>query len=218
MADTPYDLLEDSLGTLTDAKKYKKEMNNILKEGAKQSGLSRKTIAHCKDMKFYYGQGWLDNDPFEKDPTVKFNDKISGPFIAVLSIIKDLKSCGMLELLTPIVDGLAKKGITLDISEVISDEAEDEQYISDVIENACDFQKKITTLSDKIKEVDAPEAENIGFIQKNSYGKVLAFYNKKKGAQDDEKIEKVEEEYQQVNADSLQLMKAYQNIYEDTLD
>ena len=61
------ELLDDSLETLADKKKFAKTMNTIIKNCAKKNEIDPKVIKAVKNYKHYRGANWANNNPLEKD-------------------------------------------------------------------------------------------------------------------------------------------------------
>lgn len=170
------ELLDDSLETLADKKKFTKTMNSIIKDCAKANGIEPKTIKAVKDYKHYEGVNWSDNNPLEKDKTKKEKDKVSAVFINLLKIIENLRAVGDKEFLKPYIDALSKKGVKLEIEFEDTDVNFDE--IVEVIDSASKLQTNIDTLSEELKENKSNEAEELNFTPKNSFVNVLGILDK----------------------------------------
>jgi hypothetical protein len=109
------ELLDDSLETLADKKKFAKTMNTIIKDCAKQNNLEPKVIKAVKNYHHYKGSNWANNNPLEKDKDKKDKDKVAPIFIKLLEVVENLRKVGDKEFLEPYINALAEHGIRIDI-------------------------------------------------------------------------------------------------------
>ena len=185
------ELLDDSLETLTDKKRYSKTMNTIIKDCAKANELEPKVLKAVKNYHHYKGVNWVDNNPLEKDKDVKEKDKVAPIFIKLLEVVENLRKVGDKEFLEPYISALAKHGIKIDIDFEETDKNVDE--IMEVIESASKLQTNVDTLSNELKEEKSVEAEELAFTPKGSFVGVLSILDKIKEGKDLE--DKIQENF-----------------------
>ena len=61
------ELLDDSLETLADKKRFAKTMNTIIKDCAKKNEIEPKVIKAVKNYRHYRGANWVNNNPLENE-------------------------------------------------------------------------------------------------------------------------------------------------------
>lgn len=176
------ELLDDSLETLTDKKKFSKTMNVIIKDCAKQNGLEPKVLKAVKNYHHYKGGNWANNNPLEKDSTKKEKDKVAPIFIKLLEVVENLRKVNDIDFLEPYLTALAKKGIKIEIESEQTDKNINE--IMEVIESASKLQTNIDTLSEELKETKSTESEELNFTPKSSFVGVLGILDKIKNGKD----------------------------------
>lgn len=167
------ELIDDSLETLADKKKFAKTMNTIIKDCAKANGIDPKVLKAVKNYHHYKGKNWVDGNPLLKDNEKKEKDKVSPVFIKLLEIIDNLKTVGDKEFLNPYIEALAEHGIKLDCG--FEDNEDDENFdsIMEVIESASNLQTNVDTLTEELKESKSTESEELNFTPKSSFVSVL---------------------------------------------
>lgn len=182
------ELLDDSLETLTDKKRFSKTMNTIIKDCAKANNLEPKVLKAVKNYHHYSGANWANNNPLEKDSTKKEKDKVSPVFIKLLEIVENLRKVGDIEFLKPYLTALASKGIKIEID---YDETNNKlKEIMEVIDSASKLQTNVDTLNKELKEVKSVESEELNFTPKDSFVGVLGILDKiKNGKNVDDKIQ-----------------------------
>ena len=178
------DLLDDSLETLADKKRFAKTMNTIIKDCAKANGIEPKILKAVKDYHHYKGVNWVNGNPLSKDSNKKEKDKVSQVFIKLVEIIDNLKALGDCEFLKPYVDALAEHGIKLDCGFEDSDSTVNTADIMVVIESASKLQTNVDTLSDELKESKSAESEELNFTPKGSFVSVLGIVERIKNGKD----------------------------------
>jgi len=182
------ELLDDSLETLTDKKRFSKTMNAIIKDCAKQNGIEPKVLKAVKNYHHYKGANWSDGNPLQKDSDKKEKDKVAPIFIKLLEIVENLRAVGDSEFLKPYVDALAEKGIKIDIEWIETDK--DLNSIMEVIESASKLQTNVDTLTEELKESKSAESEELNFTPKSQFMGVLGILDKiKEGKEMDDKIQ-----------------------------
>lgn len=180
------ELLDDSLETLADKKRYSKTMNTIIKDCAKANKLNPKVLKAVKNYHHYKGANWLNNNPLEKDKEKKDKDKVAPIFIKLLEVVENLRAVGDKDFLEPYINALAEKGIKIDI-----DFEETDKNINDimeVIESASKLQTNVDTLSEELKEVKSTESEELNFTPKSSFVGVLSILDKIRNDKDVEDV------------------------------
>ena len=180
------ELLDDSLETLADKKRYSKTMNTIIKDCAKANKLNPKVLKAVKNYHHYKGANWLNNNPLEKDKKKKDKDKVAPIFIKLLEVVENLRAVGDKDFIEPYINALAEKGIKIDI-----DFEETDKNINDimeVIESASKLQTNVDTLSEELKEVKSVESEELNFTPKGSFVGVLSILDKIRNDKDVEDL------------------------------
>ena len=170
------ELLDDSLETLADKKRFAKTMNAIIKDCAKKNNVDPKVIKAVKNYKHYKGVNWANNNPLEKDKDVKEKDKVARIFIKLLEVVENLRAIGDKEFLEPYLNAIAEKGIRIDIDFADTDKNVDE--IMEVIDSASKLQTNVDTLAEELKEEKSTTAEELNFTPKSSFCNVLGMLEK----------------------------------------
>lgn len=170
------ELLDDSLETLADKKKFAKTMNTIIKDCAKKNEIDPKIIKAVKNYKHYKGVNWANNNPLEKDKDKKEKDKVAPIFIKLLEVVENLRAIGDKEFLEPYLNAIAEKGIRIDID--FEDTDKDVGEIMEVIESASKLQTNVDTLAEELKEEKSTTAEELNFTPKSSFCNVLGMLEK----------------------------------------
>ena len=170
------DLLNDSLETLADKKKFTKTMNTIIKDCAKKNEIDPKVIKAVKNYRHYKGVNWANNNPLEKDKDKKEKDKIAPIFIKLLEVVENLRAIGDKEFLKPYLNAIAEKGIRIDID--FEDTNKDVNEIMEVIESASKLQTNVDVLAKELKEEKSSEAEELNFTPKSSFCNILGILEK----------------------------------------
>ena len=180
------ELLDDSLETLADKKKFAKTMNTIIKDCAKQNNLESKVIKAVKNYHHYRGVNWANNNPLEKDKDKKDKDKVAPIFIKLLEVVENLRKVGDKEFLEPYINALAEHGIRIDIDFEETDKNVEE--IMEVVESASKLQTNVDTLNEELKEEKSTEAEELNFTPKSSFVGILGILDKIKNGKDVEDL------------------------------
>lgn len=180
------ELLNDSLETLADKKKFAKTMNTIIKDCAKQNNLEPKVIKSVKNYHHYKGVNWANNNPLEKDKNKKDKDKVAPIFIKLLEVVENLRKVGDKEFLEPYINALAEHGIRIDIDFEETDKNVEE--IMEVVESASKLQTNVDTLNEELKEEKSTEAEELNFTPKSSFVGILGILDKIKNGKDVEDL------------------------------
>ena len=170
------ELLDDSLETLADKKRFNKTMNSIIKDCAKENDINPKVLKAVKNYRHYKGANWADGNPLEKDMTKKDKDKVSPIFIKLLEIVENLRAVGDSEFLEPYIKALAEKGIKIDIEYTQTDKNIND--IMEVIESASKLQTNVDALAEELKEEKSTTAEELNFTPKSSFCNVLGMLEK----------------------------------------
>lgn len=170
------ELLDDSLETLADKKKFSKTMNTIIKDCAKKNDVDPKAIKAVSLYKHYAGSNWVNNNPLEKDKDAKEKDKVSSIFIKLFEVVENLRAIGDKEFLKPYINALAEKGIKIDID--FEDTNKNVDEIMEVIDSASKLKTNIDTLTEELKETKSIEAEELSFTPKSSFVSVLGILDK----------------------------------------
>ena len=170
------ELLDDSLETLADKKRFAKTMNTIIKDCAKKNNVDPKVIKAVKNYKHYKGVNWVNNNPLEKNKDVKEKDKVSPIFIKLLEVVENLRAIGDKEFLEPYLNAIAEHGIKIDIE--FADTDKDVEEIMEVIDSASKLQTNVDTLAEELKEEKSNEAEELNFTPKSSFCNVLGILEK----------------------------------------
>lgn len=170
------ELLDDSLETLADKKRFAKTMNTIIKDCAKKNNIDPKVIKAVSLYKHYAGSNWVNNNPLEKDKDAKEKDKVSPIFIKLLEVVENLRAIGDKEFLKPYINALAEKGIKIDID--FEDANKNVDEIMEVIDSASKLKTNIDTLTEELKETKSIEAEELSFTPKSSFISVLGILDK----------------------------------------
>lgn len=170
------ELLDDSLETLADKKRFAKTMNSIIKDCAKKNEIDPKIIKAVKNYRHYRGANWANNNPLEKDNDKKEKDKVAPIFIKLLEVVENLRAIGDKEFLEPYLNAIAEHGIKIDID--FEDTDKDVDEIMEVIESASKLQTNVDTLAEELKETKSVEAEELNFTPKSSFCNVLGMLEK----------------------------------------
>ena len=170
------ELLDDSLETLGDKKRFAKTMNTIIKDCAKKNDVEPKVIKAVSLYKHYAGSNWVNNNPLEKDKDAKEKDKVSPIFIKLLEVVENLRAIGDKEFLKPYINALAEKGIKIDID--FEDTNKNVDEIMEVIDSTSKLQTNVDTLAEELKEEKSTTAEELNFTPKSSFCNVLGMLEK----------------------------------------
>lgn len=170
------ELLDDSLETLADKKRFAKTMNSIIKDCAKKNEIDPKIIKAVKNYRHYRGANWANNNPLEKDNDKKEKDKVSPIFIKLLEVVENLRAIGDKEFLEPYLNAIAEHGIKIDID--FEDTDKDVDEIMEVIESASKLQTNVDTLAEELKGEKSTTAEELNFTPKSSFCNVLGMLEK----------------------------------------
>lgn len=170
------ELLDDSLETLADKKRFAKTMNTIIKDCAKKNEIESKVIKAVKNYRHYRGANWVNNNPLEKDNDKKEKDKVAPIFIKLLEVVENLRAIGDKEFLEPYLNAIAEHGIKIDIE--YNDTDKDVGEIMEVIESASKLQTNVDTLAEELKEEKSTTAEELNFTPKSSFCNVLGMLEK----------------------------------------
>ena len=170
------DLLDDSLETLADKKRFAKTMNTIIKDCAKKNNVDPKVIKAVKNYRHYKGVNWENSNPLEKNKDVKEKDKVAPIFIKLLEVVENLRAIGDKEFLEPYLNAIAEHGIKIDID--FEDTDKDVGEIMEVIESASKLQTNVDTLAEELKEEKSTTAEELNFTPKSSFCNVLGMLEK----------------------------------------
>lgn len=170
------ELLDDSLETLADKKRFTKTMNSIIKDCAKKNEIDPKVIKAVKNYRHYRGVNWANNNPLEKDNDKKEKDKVAPIFIKLLEVVENLRAIGDKEFLEPYLNAIAEHGIKIDID--FEDTDKDVDEIMEVIESASKLQTNVDTLAEELKGEKSTTAEELNFTPKSSFCNVLGMLEK----------------------------------------
>ena len=170
------ELLDDSLETLADKKRFAKTMNSIIKDCAKKNEIDPKVIKAVKNYRHYRGVNWANNNPLEKDNDKKEKDKVAPIFIKLLEVVENLRAIGDKEFLEPYLNAIAEHGIKIDIDFADTDKNVGE--IMEVIDSASKLQTNVDTLAEELKEEKSTTAEELNFTPKSSFCNVLGMLEK----------------------------------------
>lgn len=170
------ELLDDSLETLADKKRFAKTMNSIIKDCAKKNEIDPKVIKAVKNYRHYRGVNWANNNPLEKDNDKKEKDKVAPIFIKLLEVVENLRAIGDKEFLEPYLNAIAEHGIKIDID--FEDTNKDVDEIMEVIESASKLQTNVDTLAEELKGEKSTTAEELNFTPKSSFCNVLGMLEK----------------------------------------
>ena len=170
------ELLDDSLETLADKKRFAKTMNSIIKDCAKKNEIDPKVIKAVKNYRHYRGVNWANNNPLEKDNDKKEKDKVAPIFIKLLEVVENLRAIGDKEFLEPYLNAIAEYGIKIDID--FEDTDKDVEEIMEVIESASKLQTNVDTLAEELKGEKSTTAEELNFTPKSSFCNVLGMLEK----------------------------------------
>lgn len=173
------ELLDDSLETLADRKKFAKTMNTIIKDCAKKIEVEPSVLKKVKNYYHYKGVNWTDGNPLEKDKDIKEKDKVAPTFIKLKEIIDNLRAIGDLEFLKEYLEAMDKCGIHITI-DFNTDEMDSEKnsMIREVLDSASKLQTNVDALSEELKETKSTEAEELNFTPKSSFCNVLGMLEK----------------------------------------
>lgn len=202
------DLLDDSLGTLLDKRQFSKTQAQMLKECAEKNGLDKSgksVLKRVMNYHHYKGANWLASNPLEKDTTSKEKDKVSPTFIKLVQIIEDLATIGDKDFLQPYLDACLKRGIKIEIDYGTPNINEDTDTILETLDSVSKLQTNVETLDNQLKDEKSVESEEIGFVPKSSFIKVLGLYEKIKS----DKTDKAEDAINQGAANALMMSNAY---------
>lgn len=182
------ELLDDSLETLADKKKFSKTMNTIIKDCAKANGIEPKVLKAVKNYHHYRGVNWVDNNPLEKDKDKKEKDKVAPIFIKLLEVVENLRKVGDKEFLEAYINALAEHGIRIDIDFEETDKNVEE--IMEVVESASKLTTNVDALTEELKEVKSVESEELNFTPKGSFVGILGILDKiREGKNQNDKIQ-----------------------------
>lgn len=204
--DQAEDLLDDAAETSDSKKQFAKTMKATLKECAEKNNIDKKSLTHIKDYYYYQGKNWLNGDPLLKDKEAKQKDKISPTFIKLLEIFEDLEQIGDIGFLKPYTDALLTHGIKIEFDAAQPTTNDSLEVIKGTLQTACKYQTNIDTLNEQLKEESAKQAEDIGFVPKGTFMKVLSTYEKIKAEKN------VEDDVQKNIEKSLMVSEAYQYL------
>lgn len=181
-------LLNDSLDTLSDKKKFAKTMNSIIKDYSKKIEIEPKIIKSVKNYHHYKGLNWANNNPLEKNKDAKEKDKIAPIFIKLKEVVDNLREVGDTEFLNDYIKALDSCGIHISIE--WDDSKAFDSELQEILEVTSRLQTNVDTLSTELKETKATESEELNFTPKSSFCNVLGILDKIRDGKDvDDKIQ-----------------------------
>lgn len=184
------DLLDDSLETLADKKRYSKTMNKIIKDYGKTHNVDPSVLKKAKNFYHYKGTNWLNNNPLEKDKEKKDKDKVAPIFIKLKEVVDVLRTIGDYEFLTPYLDAMKNCGITISIEETPTTLDGSVEEVKELLESASNLQTNVDTLNEELKETKSIESEELNFTPKSSFVSVLSILDKiNEGKDVDDKLQ-----------------------------
>ena len=177
------ELLDDSLETLADRKKFSKTMNSIMKDCAKKIGVKPSVIKKAKDYRHYKGANWENGNPLKLDKDKKDKYKISPTFMKLAEIVENLREIGDREFLEPYLKAMDNLGIHITIG-FDEDKLGRLDEVNEVLESASRLQTNVDALTEELKEEKSTEAEELNFTPKNAFCNVLGILDKIKEGKD----------------------------------
>lgn len=149
------DLFDAGVDNLLEERKLYKDMRSVASTAAKDLDVKARSLMALKDYKHYYGRDWAYNNPLTPLPKEDLPDgyrcRMSQPFRKMVDIINVLKETGELEMLDPIIQALAVKGIELKITDDINYDRKDD--VEEYVEHMDSFQSSICILADERKDL-----------------------------------------------------------------
>ena len=143
--------LNEAVGYVLDEREFYKGMRANATALYKAYRVDRGVATKLKDFKYYYGNGWVGNDPLVKEKGAQYPDRLSAPFIKALDAILVLRSTGNLKMLDPIIKSLEKRGIHLQVDDPNPYKFTDK--IEPYIQAMCGNQADICETADKRKGI-----------------------------------------------------------------
>ena len=185
------ELLDDSLDTLSDKKRYSKTMNSIIKDCAKSMGIEPSVLKKVKNYYHYKGVNWSDKNPLQKNSEIKEKDKVAPIFIKLKEVVDNLRAVGDENFLKEYLDAMNQCGIHISID--FEESGYDDEKISTiktVLDSASKLQTNVDTLAEELKENKSSEAEKLNFTPKSQFCGVLGILDKiNEGKNVDDKIQ-----------------------------
>lgn len=212
MEETAYDVVEESIGSLEDKKRYSKEMNHRLKDASKEAGIDTGALKRVKDYVYYKGKAWVDGDPFVLGKE-KLKDKLSPLFIRLHQVIDDVYAVGQPEILAEYLKKLETFGIRIVLTDFAPSQAtSNSDACADAIADAIGYQKSIHVLNDRINEEDAPKAESLGFGPRREYNKLISLLADKRDGKD------IDDKIQEIQTNLLFAQQSYTDVMNDSVN
>ena len=169
-------LLAAGLDNLIEQENAQKALKNIMKISAKAIGVKASELNKLKDYNYTRGRGWGEN-PLEKSKDRVANaDKISAIFIKMLDLISLLRQTGNLLWLNDYIDAFKEYGINIEIDtdeEKFPQKEIDFDMLEETLESCAEQQKIIEKQKEIMKDVLSEKSEEIDFVSKSNYGRLV---------------------------------------------
>lgn len=172
-----------------------KEMNAVVKECSRQTGIARNTLMKVKDYLHYRGRGWGDSCLEKSEESEKFPDRVSPTFRHLIDIITNSYATGKEDLLNVYLDAIKEKGITItiDVSKFTRPSEESKQVVAVALNQMDPLQTAICEKNDYMTDVLAEQAEAVNLSPKNKYKQIVKLASAKQNGRDVD--DKVQNEY-----------------------
>jgi len=169
-------LLAAGLDNIIEQETAQKTLKNIMKMAAPSIGVKMAELNKLKDYKFTHGRGWGENPLDKSKEKVPNSDKISSICIKTLDLICLLRRTGNLDWLNEYLDAFKEYGINIEIDtdeEKFPQKEVDFDLLEETLNNCAEQQEIIEKQKEIMKDVLAQKSEDIDFVSKSSYGKLV---------------------------------------------
>lgn len=169
-------LLAAGLDNLIEQETAQKTLKNIMKMAAPSIGVKMVELNKLKDYNYTRGRGWGEN-PLEKSKDrVPNSDKISAICIKMLDLICLLRKTGNLLWMNDYIEAFKEYGIKIEVDtdeEKFPQKEIDFDLLEETLENCAEQQGIIEKQKEIMKDVLSNKSEEIDFVSKTSYGKLV---------------------------------------------
>lgn len=169
-------LLAAGLDNIIEQETAQKTLKNIMKMAAPSIGVKMAELNKLKDYKFTHRRGWGENPLDKSKEKVPNSDKISSICIKTLDLICLLRRTGNLDWLNEYLDAFKEYGINIEIDtdeDKFPQKEVDFDLLEETLNNCAEQQEIIEKQKEIMKDVLAQKSEDIDFVSKSSYGKLV---------------------------------------------
>ena len=168
------------------------DQKEVCKHLSKSTSIPMPDLYKYKDMVYYKGRGWANNNSIE--PPVQgedFKDRVSPCFRRLYEIVSILKSVNDLELLDKYLSDMRAVGIDIRIDPDGVNVGIDKETVSEGVKSMCDLQKIICENADTVRDM-GESAEEEGLCPKGRFkGLAEDYYKIQQGKDLEDKLHDV---------------------------